>query len=134
MSVTKMSAIKSRWVIRDEAALNRVFGEIRTLIVPGKPYDVIFRNFTQRRTIPQNSRMWAMFGAIADYSGDDIQSVHDEMCYRFLGTEAYTILGKAHTRPVGTSGLTREQMTKFMDQLQVFCDEWGVEWGEEEHA
>ena len=123
-----------RWVIRDEAALNRVFGEIRATMVPDKPYDLIYRRYKRRRSVDQNSRMWAIFGAIADYSGDDIQSVHDEMCRRYLGVEQYKILGMDRERVKGTSGLTVEEMTDFMAQLEVFCAEWGVAWEKDDVA
>ncbi len=123
-----------QWVLRNEAALNRAFGEIRPLIEEGRPYHLIFKRYTRRRSVEQNSRMWSMLTAIADYSGDDVQSVKEEMCRRYLGMEAYKILGMARERPRGTSGLNVEEMSDLMAQIEVFMSEWGLTWGEEEHA
>ena len=70
------------------------------------------------RSTSQNALMWMWFECIAEETGQDRQTVHDYYCTQYLvrNTE---FNGKAARVVMGTSGLDRETMTWFLNQVQA---------------
>lgn len=95
-----------RWL---DAALSTMPNGVRTLSL---------RRPRERRSLSQNSLMWMWLTCIADETGQDRQTVHDYYCTRFLvrNTE---FNGRPVRVVIGTSGLDRETMTWFLNQVQA---------------
>ena len=95
-----------RWL---DAALSTMPNGVRTLSL---------RRPRERRSLSQNSLMWMWMACIADETGQDRQTVHDYYCTRFLvrNTE---FNGRPVRVVIGTSGLDRETMTWFLNQVQA---------------
>ena len=83
-----------------------------------KPYTVEVSRKREGRSLPQLKLMWMWFECIADETGQDRQTVHDYYCTRFLvrNTE---FNGQPVQVVMGTSGLDRETMTWFLNEVQA---------------
>ena len=85
-----------------------------------------------KRTIPQNARMWAMLGDIANARPDGHERCPEDWKSAFmksLGHEVRFIHGlDGEPFPVGfrTSNLNVAQMTALMDLVQSYADEKGI--------
>lgn len=92
-------------------------------------YTISMKKVQQKRSDPQNRIMWVWFKIIADAWCDATgrvftpQDVHDAYCLMFLpiDTPKGRIAGS-------TSGLSQEQMTEFLDRVQVdAATEYGIQ-------
>lgn len=82
-----------------------------------------------KRTIPQNSRMWAMLGDIADAKPDGHEHDPEDwkaVFMKALGHEVRFIHGlDGEVFPVGfhTSKLNKDQMSALMDLIENYANE-----------
>ena len=81
-------------------------------------YVVTITREREKRSLDQNSLMWLWFTCIEQETGTPRQDVHDYYCMRFLRR---SISWNGFDRNVveGTSKLTKERMTWFLDQVQA---------------
>ena len=78
------------------------------------------------RSIDQNNLMWLWFTCIEQETGTSRQDVHDYYCVRFLQR---MIMWNGQQRTVidGTSKLTKERMTEFLNKVQAdAATEFGI--------
>ncbi len=91
-----------------------------------------------KRTTPQNARMWAMLGDIANAKPDGHERDPEDwkaVFMRALGHEVRFIHGlDGEPFPAGfkTSKLNKDQMTALMDLIQSYADEKGIKLNERE--
>ena len=89
-------------------------------------YRVTITREKEPRSIDQNSLMWLWFTCIEQETGTPKQDVHDYYCVRFLRR---SILWNSMNRTVieGTSKLSKERMTWFLEQVQADANtEFGI--------
>lgn len=78
------------------------------------------------RSISQNNLMWLWFTCIEAETGTPKQDVHDYYCSRFL-RRTIDWNGTILTIVEGTSKLTKDRMTEFMNQVQADAQtEFGI--------
>lgn len=89
-------------------------------------YIVTIARKKEKRSIDQNSLMWLWFSCISSETGTPIQDVHDYYCAKFLRRQI--VWNNTHRTIVeGTSGLTKERMTEFLDNVQADAiSEFGI--------
>lgn len=93
---------------------------------------VIVKFAKPKRTIPQNARMWAMLGDIADARPDGHERCTEDwkaVFMKALGHEVRFIHGlDGEPFPVGfrTSNLNVAQMTALMDLIQDYANEKSI--------
>lgn len=112
--------------MKQTANLNKVDGKVTMdrefeamcALIPNGRYKVTIEKVKQRRSIPQNSLMWAWFSCIEEETGTPKQDVHDYYCLLFLPKIA-NINGKEVTMPGRTSDLNTEEMAEFMTKVQA---------------
>lgn len=81
-------------------------------------YTVSVTRAKEPRSIDQNALMWLWFTCIEQETGTPRQDVHDYYCMRFL-RRSITWNGFERNVVEGTSRLTKERMTWFLDQVQA---------------
>lgn len=81
-------------------------------------YTVSVTRAKEPRSIDQNSLMWLWFTCIEQETGTPRQDVHDYYCMRFL-RRSITWNGFERNVVEGTSRLTKDRMTWFLDQVQA---------------
>ena len=81
-------------------------------------YIVTITKTKEPRSIEQNALMWLWFTCIEAETGTNRQDVHDYYCVRFL-RKSITWNGMDRTVVEGTSKLTKERMTWFLNQVQA---------------
>ena len=89
-------------------------------------YIVTITKEKEPRSIEQNALMWLWFTCIERETGTPKQDVHDYYCKRFMRK---TILWNDHNEIIveGTSRLTKERMTEFLNQVQAdAASEFGI--------
>ena len=81
-------------------------------------YTVSITRAREPRSLDQNALMWLWFTCIEQETGTARQDVHDYYCVRFLRR---SILWNGMNRTVveGTSKLSKERMTWFLEQIQA---------------
>lgn len=131
---------KKRFILRSEGILADAIGAVM-MVEPGQQplMEVVLRPYHRDRSLEQNDRLWALHGAASDYTGEDIQSLHEACCRRFLGTyqRRNPLTGEALSMTNTTtrfwdSGagkirkLTIAEMTKFMNEVEHLYIEMGI--------
>lgn len=89
-------------------------------------YIVTITKEKEPRSIEQNALMWLWFTCIECETGTPKQDVHDYYCKRFMRK---TIQWNDHNEIIveGTSRLTKERMTEFLNQVQAdAASEFGI--------
>ena len=81
-------------------------------------YTITIARKKEHRSIDQNALMWLWFTCIEAETGTPRQDVHDYYCVRFLRRNI-SWNGMDRTVVEGTSKLTKERMTWFLDQIQA---------------
>lgn len=81
-------------------------------------YTVTISREKEPRSLDQNALMWMWFTCISQETGASVQDVHDYYCRAFLMKE---IAWNGRTEIIfsGTSKLTKEKMTWFLDKVQA---------------
>ena len=92
-------------------------------------YTITMKKVAQKRSTQQNNLMWVWFSTIAQAWSEATgrvftpQDVHDAYCLLFLPID--TPKGRV---PGSTSGLTQDEMTEFLDQVQAdVAQEYGIQ-------
>lgn len=108
---------KRQGAVLDSAAVHRWLDDVLSTM-PNGVRTLSLRRPNERRSNVQNRLMWLWLTCIADETGQDRQTVHDYYCTRFLvrNTE---FNGRPVQVVIGTSGLDRETMTWFLNQVQA---------------
>lgn len=91
-------------------------------------YAVEITLYRPNRSRSQNNTMWMWYAAISEHVGMDPKELHEEMKARVLGVEEKKLprffLGKDYGEvrtiimPKSTTGLTVDEMTKFLEAIQ----------------
>ena len=89
-------------------------------------YTVTIAKEKQPRSLDQNSLMWLWFTCVSDETGTPVQDVHDYYCAKFLRKQI-SWNGITRTIVEGTSKLSKERMTEFLNHVQAdAATEFGI--------
>jgi len=107
-----------------ERVLNRLENLFR--LIPNGEHVITVSKQQKRRSIEQNRLMWLYFVCIEHETGTSKETVHDYYCELFL-RKSITINGKNVIVTSGTSKLTTEQFTDFLNKVQAdAASEFGI--------
>lgn len=81
-------------------------------------YTVTITRAKKPRSLDQNALMWLWFSCISAETGTPVQDVHDYYCRAFLIKEIKWN-GRREFVISGTSKLSKESMTAFLDKVQA---------------
>lgn len=89
-------------------------------------YTVTIAREKQPRSLDQNALMWLWFTCVSDETGTPVQDVHDYYCAKFLRKQI-SWNGITRTIVEGTSKLSKERMTEFLNNVQAdAATEFGI--------
>lgn len=81
-------------------------------------YIVTIQREKQKRSLDQNALMWLWYTCIEAETGTSAQDIHDYYCAKFL-RRTIDWNGTQRTVVEGTSKLTKDRFTTFLDQVQA---------------
>lgn len=117
--------------IRSKLLGSRVRDNLARLLyeIPDEPtHEVLIRPYRSKRSTEQNAKMHAIIRDIAQ--GGSIEDTKRRLLMKWSGYEVRTLPdGSEYPVPAvgGSSKLTVDQMSEFIDWLEWFAAEWGVE-------
>lgn len=111
---------KSRpFTITTEADRKRALDHIGALSL-GKPWQMTIGPLTRRRTLSQNSLMWAWLNEVAehisDHTGYETHEVHEFCKHLFLPAKRVMIGGR-EVEYWTTTDLTTHEMSEYMEKI-----------------
>ena len=96
----------------------------------GQPVSITIERETNGRSTPQNSYLWGVvYKLLADFTGDDVESIHEEMKTRFLPKRVERVnqeTGEVEelTVPGSTRKLTTTEFSEYVQKIQVWAASW----------
>jgi len=96
-----------------------------------EPFEIVLRPLKAKRSVDQNRRYWALLREVAATVWVGKQQFSDEVWHEyfrqiFIGTNEIVLPDGAMTsRPISTTTLTVEDMSRYMDEIANWCTEHG---------
>lgn len=118
-----------RFVLRTEFVLTNVIAFLGQCFKSGRPWEVIVRPFVEKRTLPQNARMWLLHTAAGNAVGCSSEDMHEDTLCNFYGyNEVRMPSGYVKRIPLKrTSGMNKGEFAMHMQKLEAFyISELGV--------
>lgn len=91
---------------------------------PTRKWVISCREYKSKRSIEQNSRLWAMYNEIGAYIGENPDRVHDLMKWKFLRYQD-VINGETVELVKSTTKLNTKEMTEYQDAIERWAAEIG---------
>ena len=88
-------------------------------------WDIEWRERKSKRTIDQNSRLWAIYKILGDHIGLDNDEVHQLAGYKFLRYQK-EVNGKTEEFIKSTTKLNTAEMADYQDAISRWASELGV--------
>ncbi len=119
-----MSVVKRRFVLRNREIIERLIAFLLSLpLDDDRPLEVVIRPYRSKRTLEQNAYYWRLIGEIADFTGDDKESVSLERKARFLAPVKVVELpdgSKAAAFP-STADMTVKELATFCEIIEAWA-------------
>lgn len=93
-------------------------------LAPTERWQVTVRPYKSKRSIEQNSRLWALYTAIGNYIGEDAESVHQLMGWKFLRYQT-VVNGETVEAIKSTTKLDTQSMVDYQDAIERWAAEIG---------
>lgn len=94
--------------------------------LPNGSYNVAITPWKRRRSLDQNALMWKWYSCLEDAFGQPKEDWHSYFKARYLARHAQ-VAGKEVSFPGSTAALTRQEMSRYMEQIQAHvATEWGI--------
>lgn len=97
------------------------------------PFQVDVGEIREQRTIPQNSRLWALHQLAASVTGYTPDEMHELMLCKFYGTKTVEVAGMRREVPAKRSSVrNKQEFREFLDNVENFyASELGVWLGQD---
>lgn len=115
--------MKRRFVLRNKQIAELASKFIINLPINDPPLEVVIRPHKSKRTLDQNAYYWKLIKDIADFIGDDKESVSLEMKARFLEPSKLVQLpdgSKAAIYP-STADMTVKELAQFCEMIESWA-------------
>jgi hypothetical protein len=76
------------------------------------------------RSLEQNERLWALYGSVANHLGEDAQTIHELMGYKFLRYQT-EIAGNPVELIKSTTKLDTKEMTEYQENIERWASQLG---------
>ena len=76
------------------------------------------------RSLEQNERLWALYGSVANYTGEDPTTIHQLMGYKFLRYQT-EIAGNGVELVRSTTKLDSKQMAEYQENIERWASQLG---------
>lgn len=84
---------------------------------PTRRFKVTVQPWKSKRSIEQNSRLWALYEALGKHIGDDADSIHELMGFKFL-RNLKTVNGESIEVIKSTTKLNTAEMADYQDSIE----------------
>ena len=112
------------FILHDDASRSRLVAFLMALDL-SKPWEVVWKRKTKRRTLNQNALYWRRIGeivaAVQAHTGHDADEVHDFLKAKFLPPRFVEISGEARQVAATTTKLTTAEMAEYMNQIEAWA-------------
>ncbi len=116
--------MKRRFILRNKQIIERASEFVAGLPVDDeRPLEIVIQPHRSKRTLEQNAYYWQLITDIANYIGDDKESVAWEMKARFLEPVKVVDLpdgSKAAIYP-STADMTVKELTEYCEMIEAFA-------------
>ena len=89
----------------------------RSMFDAGKPFTIEIKPFKQPRTLSQNSKIHAMMAEIAEVVGHSPADIKEYMKAEYAPRIAIEVGGRIIDIPLGTSDMSLEQLSDFIEHI-----------------
>lgn len=91
---------------------------------PDRRWTVDVKEYKSKRSIQQNSLLWAMYNELGSYIGESPDRVHELMGWKFL-RELKNINGQSVEVIKSTTKLNTKEMSEYINAIELFGNELG---------
>jgi len=91
-----------------------------------KPFVAEFKQFRKCRSLAQNRLMWMWLRCIADETGNDVESLHQHFCEKFVGWTFVKVFGQYHREAKGTSELNTKEFDTLLENIRMNMQEYEI--------
>jgi len=116
-------SVRSRFIIRNRQIAERAAEVVKNLPIEDPPLELVIRTYKLKRSLEQNAYYWKLIGDIADFIGDDKESVSLEMKAKFLEPVKIVPLAdgsKAAIYP-STADMTVKKLATFCEMIEAWA-------------
>ncbi len=116
-----------RFILRNDFVRKNVLAFIEKL-----PFDmeIIIRQWREKRSLPQNSRLWLLHTAAANHVGCSPEDIHEDMLCKVFGVAKEVRLPSGTLKRIPnrrSSDLNKVEFRDFMERVEEFyISELGV--------
>ena len=117
-----------RLLIRTEKEREEFIRRIREVRLDGsKPFVAEFKVFRKKRSLAQNRLFWMWMRCIRTETGNDIETLHDYFCEKYLPWSEYEVFGEPVRRVAGTKDMNTKEFTDFLENIRLeMLNEQGI--------
>lgn len=84
-----------------------------------KPHLIEFKPFKKARSSSQNSLMWLWLRCIKDETGNDVDTLYEYFCEKYLPWSEKEIFGNGVRIVGGTSQLNTKEFDEFLENIRI---------------
>lgn len=84
-----------------------------------KPHLIEFKPFRKARSLKQNAVMWMWFRCIKDETGNDVDTLYEYFCEKYLPWSEKELFGNGVRMVGGTSQLNTKEFDDFLENIRM---------------
>jgi hypothetical protein len=84
-----------------------------------KPHLIEFKPFRKSRSLKQNAVMWMWFRCIKDETGNDVDTLYEYFCEKYLPWSEKELFGNGVRMVGGTSQLNTKEFDDFLENIRM---------------
>lgn len=117
----EIAVIKREGVIKNHDEMIKGL-TMRLAMLKNGDYRIVIESVKHQRSLPQNRLLWLWLTLLEEETGNNKEDLKDFFASIFLRQEVEAF-GKTRTIVRGTSSLSVEEMTRFLEQMALWCVE-----------
>lgn len=123
-----MSAVARIYVLRDERIRENCIQALRLVDTSKKLWSVVLRKYHANRSLEQNALYWIWVSVMAEFTGYTKADMHRVFKFQFLEVEELVnpFTGEILRSEPSTAGLSVEDMSVYLNSVQVLAGDMGV--------
>ena len=125
---------KKVFILRDSSIRDSAKTYLDTLSLgpDEKPWKVTIEPYKKNRSLAQNSLLWLWLTRLSNFLRNENglntmpEDLKDHFQRTYLGNRPYQLDGKTYVRLVGTSDLNTAQFTDFLNRIEEYANNAGL--------
>lgn len=91
-----------------------------------KPYIAEFKVFRKVRSLAHNRLFWMWLRCVRNETGNDIDTLHDYFCEKYLPWNETECFGESLRKRTGTSDLDSKEFSDFLEKIRIEMMEMNI--------